>query len=67
MFDFALVTLKEADLTLERHFGAFFIIFSVHSSHLRAVLPLFHFSTFKNGLLSLFTLVTLNLCPPFIF
>mgnify|MGYP001801313319 CR=1 FL=1 len=39
----------------------FFTNFSLHSSHLRADFPMFHFFTFKNGLLSLFTLVTVNM------
>ena len=64
IFDFALVTIKEANFTFKRHFGPYYTIFSLHSSQLRAVFSLFHFFTFKNGLLSLFTLVTLNMVSP---
>ena len=42
----------------------FLLHFGLHSSHLRAVFPLFHFFTFESGLLSLFTLVTLNMVSP---
>ena len=53
---------------LTSHFSVilvhFFTIFSLRSSHLRAIFPMFHFFTFKNGILSLFTLVTLNMVSP---
>ena len=63
-FDFALVTLTEANSHLSVILVHFFSTFSLQSSHLRTVFPLFHFFTFKNGLLSLFTLVTLNMVSP---
>ena len=64
IFDFALVTLKVANFELKSHFCPLFTTLSLHSSHLRAVFPLFHFFIFKNGLLSLFILVTLNMVSP---
>ena len=66
IFDLALVTLKEANLSRKRHIGPFFTTFSLHSPHWRGVFPPFHFFTFKNGLLSLITLVTLNIVSPHI-
>ena len=57
MFDFALVTLKVANFALKRHFCPLFTTFNLH-------FPLFHFFILKNGLLSLFTLVTLNMVSP---
>ena len=63
-FDFALVTLTEANSHLSVILVHFLAIFSLHTSHLRALFPLFHFFTFKNGHLSLFTLVTRNMVSP---
>ena len=55
MFHF---TLKGAGFTLKRHFGPYSTSFSLHSSHSRAIFPIFHFFTVKNVFLSLFALVT---------
>ena len=58
MFHIKLVTLQGAGLTPKCHFGPYSTSVSLHSSHLRAIFPIFHFFTVKNVFLSLFALVT---------
>ena len=66
ILDFALVTLKKLASHLSvisSHFSLSSDV-SLHSSHLRLIFPVSHFFTFKIWLLSLFTLVTVNMVSP---
>ena len=64
IFDFTLFTLSKACFTCPHLcviFVPFFTIVSLHSSYLRLIFQVFHSFTFENCLLSLFTLVTVNM------